>query len=197
MISVEEREGQKRRRLTDEKLPILALRHMKPHVSVLFQLFHFVSVFPKSKARHCRRHATKTRCFVSVCFSFLSQTLAKNQTCFSCFSFFLTRHQTTPATFDENGVFCFSCFGLFQFLAGYIRYFLLRTAFCTFEKSHVFCVALRPVHSGCRLFLFSYLCLLLFLLGCFFWWVCYHLYYPPYFLLAFWVLVGESPQGLQ
>ena len=95
--------------------------------------------------------------------------------------------------------FLFSCSVFVQFLFSFlwdtfdISCSALRLVHS--RNRHVFCVALRSVHSGCRLFLFSYLCLLLFLLGCFFWWVCYHLYYPPYFLLAFWMLVYEHLQS--
>jgi len=166
-------------------------------VSVLFQLFHFVSVLFKSKARHCWRHATKTRCFVSVCFSFLSQTLAKNQTCFSLFQFLPDQTSNDASYIRRKGCVLFQLFRFVSvsrrihpiLLAPHcvlcireIACILCRFAFCAFELSSVS---------------FLYLCLLLFLLGCFFWWVCYHLYYSSYFLLAFWVLVGESPQGLQ
>ena len=60
----------------------------------------------------------------------------------SPFSFQPTKHQK-HMQFPCN--FC-------AILTGGVRYFLFRSALRTFGKTHIFCVALRSVHTSCSLF---------------------------------------------
>ncbi len=119
---------------------------------------------------------TSNRNDMAVC-SFcavFSQKSAKNCNVQFLCSFPRTKPKSTRAKSNRNGMMLCSFCAVFrrcavfvQFLAGAVRYFLPRSAFCTFEKTHVFCVALRPVHSKYLFILavwvsFSFFCFFLF-----------------------------------